>query len=620
MRQTAQKYKTYPKYKPSGLEWIGEIPEGWEVRKLKWISLIQNSNVDKKKDSSELSVLLCNYVDVYKNEFITNDIDFMEATASLPEIKKFNLKKDDVIITKDSEDWNDIAVAAYCVSNDYDKIICGYHLAQIRPREKIISGKYLFRLFQSYGINTQFKVKANGITRFGLNLNSITSTIFILPPLPEQTAIADFLDRETEKIDRASEKQRKLIELLKEKRSALITHAVTKGLDPNAKMKPSGIEWIGEIPVGWEVRKIKWTTNFIKSGEGIKKENLTEHGIYPVYGGNGLIGFCDLHNHRGPIIIIGRVGALCGNVHYIENEVYITDNALIIDILQFIKIKYYYFLLLSLNLNDFASQNAQPLITGTLIKNIMAPLPPLPEQSAIADFLDRETAKIDELIKKIEKQIELFNEYRQSLITAAVTGKIDLREDIKINKKQQEATDDFREAILFARIVCMISDPKFASRFCVTKMVYFAKRFMEQNVLNQYDKKAAGPYNPQTRYKGGERIALQNGYIQTSDNRHFSAGKNASAINVYKYEGFDNALSWVKKEMKYETNEKLELLSTVDYASLELMKSYKNITIDNIILLIKAEPEWAPKMNKKIFTERNIENAIDKLHGWFAYS
>lgn len=269
---------------------------------------------------------------------------------------------------------------------------------------------------------------STGSTAIGLKASKIGWLRVILPPLPEQQAIASFLDRETARINRIIEKQTRLIELLKEKRSALITQAVTRGLDPNAKMKDSSVEWIGEIPEGWEVKKVKWLITSIKSGDGITREEIQEGGSYPVYGGNGIIGYSDKTNCAAPVLILGRVGALCGNVHHVEQDSFVTDNALVMKIKTDITREYLFHVLVSMNLNQYASQNAQPLITGTLIKKMSIPIPPKDEQLTITEYIENETMKIDKLLNKIEKQIDLLNEYKQSLITAAVTGKIDVRD------------------------------------------------------------------------------------------------------------------------------------------------------------------------------------------------
>ncbi len=218
------------KMKNSGVEWLGEIPEQWEVKRLKYVANVQPSNVDKKTNDEEEKVKLCNYTDVYKNERIDRTIKFMQASAKNEQIEKFELKKGDVIITKDSEEREDICVPAIVIE-DLSNVLCGYHLALIRPVIKNLLGNYLFRLFQSKKFNTQFIISANGITRFGISTYPLANPFITLPPLPEQLQIVQYLDKETSKISQSIEKIKKEIELLQEYRTALISEAVTGKID-----------------------------------------------------------------------------------------------------------------------------------------------------------------------------------------------------------------------------------------------------------------------------------------------------------------------------------------------------------------------------------------------------
>jgi len=213
--------------KDSGIEWIGEIPEHWDVKRLKYVTDILFSNVDKKSHEDEQKVVSCNYTDVYKNEHITKDINFLEITANPNEITKFSIKKGDVIVTKDSETADDIGVPAY-VNEDFKSVLCGYHLAIIRAHN--LYKKYLFRVFQST-IGQYFEVCAKGVTRFGLGFGAFNSASIPIPPLQEQQAIANYLDRETSQIDNLIEKTKQSIEYLKEYRTALISSAVTGKID-----------------------------------------------------------------------------------------------------------------------------------------------------------------------------------------------------------------------------------------------------------------------------------------------------------------------------------------------------------------------------------------------------
>ncbi|WP_323033085.1 restriction endonuclease subunit S [Paracoccus sp. (in: a-proteobacteria)] len=242
--------KPYPAYKDSGVEWLGEVPEGWEVLDLKHLCYVFPSNVDKHSHPDETPVQLCNYTDVYYNDRITASLKFMEATATDAEIAKFSLRVGDVIFTKDSETADDIGIAAI-VSEELPGIVCGYHLSIARPNDGV-DGRFIKAFFNSAAAKGYFAVSANGLTRVGLGQSAINNLQLAVPPLPEQRAIAAFLDRETAKIDGLIEEQRRLIALLAEKRQATISHAVTRGLNPSARLKPSGVDWLGDVPEGWE--------------------------------------------------------------------------------------------------------------------------------------------------------------------------------------------------------------------------------------------------------------------------------------------------------------------------------------------------------------------------------
>lgn len=214
--------------KESQVEWFGAVPKHWELKRLKELVSIQNSNVDKKSHDEETAVRLCNYVDVYKNEFITGQLsqDFMWATADESEIKKFGIRKNDLLITKDSETADDIAIPALATET-LDGVLCGYHLAQIRTNPKYLLGAYLLRLFQAKSYGHRFAIAAKGITRVGLGQAAIADALTPVPPLMEQQAIADYLDKKTAQLDRIIDTINSQIEKLKDLRKALINDVVT---------------------------------------------------------------------------------------------------------------------------------------------------------------------------------------------------------------------------------------------------------------------------------------------------------------------------------------------------------------------------------------------------------
>lgn len=441
------KRATYPAYKPSGVEWLGEIPEHWEIRKLKYTASVQFSNVDKNTIEGEEPVRLCNYIDVYKNEFITDDFEFMQATATRAEIKKFTVKQGDVIITKDSESWTDIAVPVYVV-DQLRGILCGYHLAQIRAKCQILDGKYLFRAFASKAINYQFQVASTGITRYGLGNYWLENGLLVLPPFPEQHAIAVFLDRETSRIDELITKKQRQIELLQEKRSALISHVVTKGLDPDVKMKDSGVEWLGVIPEHWKQLAIK-RLSIVKRGASPRPiddpKYFDEDGEYSwvrIADVTASSRYLETTTQRlsdlgkslsvplSPgslfISIAGTVGKpiiakikCCIHDGFVYFPQYKEDANFL-----------YYIFASGQPYQGLGKWGTQLNLNTDTVGWIQFGLPPIDEQRAIAAFLDQETSRIDELIAKITQSIDLLREYRTALISAAVTGKIDIREEV----------------------------------------------------------------------------------------------------------------------------------------------------------------------------------------------
>ena len=417
--------RPYPAYKPSSVPWLGDVPEHWDVRRLRTLAEMRVSNVDKHTREGEFPVRLCNYVDVYKNDRITPSMGFMSATASQEEIERFRLEQGDVLITKDSETWDDIGVPSLVVQSA-DDLISGYHLALLRPFDNI-SGQFLVRALQGKGVAYQFHVRANGVTRFGLTHTSIQSVQIPLPPLPEQRAIVRYLDHADRRIRRYVNAKRKLIALLEEEKQAIINRAVTRGLDPNVRLKPSGVEWLGDVPEHWEVRRLK-TICSMKSGDGITAEAIEANGDFPVYGGNGLRGYTSRYTHDGEFALIGRQGALCGNVHTVDGKFWASEHAVVATLYTGYDVNWFGAILTSMNLNQYSISAAQPGLAVERVLNLFLPVPPKREQKRIANHIGESASRIDSAITHARRQIELLEEYRTRLIADVVTGKLDVRE------------------------------------------------------------------------------------------------------------------------------------------------------------------------------------------------
>lgn len=430
------------------VEWLCRVPRHWTVKRLKQVCHVYPSNVDKKSYEDDPAVLLCNYTDVYYNDRITPDLPFMSATATVDQIEKFTLRAGDVVITKDSETADDIAIPAY-VPQDLPGVICGYHLSILRPLSGTC-GTYIKWLFDSRFMKSSVAVRANGLTRVGLGQYALDNLEIPFPPLPEQTVIAAFLDREAGKIDALMEEQNQLIDLLKEKRQAVISHAVTKGLNPDARMKPSGVEWLGDVPEHWAVKPLKHMVSHVVDclhttptydGELLYPAIRTadvERGVLLLQ--QAKLVSEDVYHERiqrlkpeEGDVLYSREGERFGMAALIPSGA----NLCLGQRMMMFRVRPSGapgFLMWALNsepiyqevLARTAGATAPHANISDLI-NFRIPCPPDAEQQAISRWLDAATGQIDRLSEKANEAILLLQERRSALISAAVTGKIDVR-------------------------------------------------------------------------------------------------------------------------------------------------------------------------------------------------
>ena len=434
--------KPYAEYKESGLPWLGKTPVHWSTNRLRHACEMLVSNVDKHTKPNELPVLLCNYVDVYKNERIHRRLRFMRATASKDEVSRFRLRHGDVVITKDSEDWKDIGVPAL-VEHEAADFVCGYHLAILRPRPAFTSGSFLLRTLQCHLVAAQFHVEAHGVTRYGLGHGAIKGVRIPLPPPEEQAAIVRFLDHANRKIDGFIRAKRKLIGLLNEQKQAIIHRAVTRGLHPDAPLKPSGIPWLGDIPVSWTVAKLKHLTRF-QNGLPFKPADWKAEGIpiIRIQNLNGSDDFnytikktlpTDLLIRNGDLMFAwsGNKGTSFGSFQWDRPfDGYLNQH--IFKLTGFkIPRRYFYYVLRAVTRH--VEEQAGGIIglvhvTKPELGSVQVPIASAEEQENIAQYIDVATAALTTVIARTDREIALMQEYRTRLTADLVTGKLDVRE------------------------------------------------------------------------------------------------------------------------------------------------------------------------------------------------
>ena len=436
----------YPSYKPSGVEWLGDVPTHWDVRRIRDVVDMRVSNVDKHVKEDEEPVRLCNYVDVYKNDYIDEQMNFMQATATANEIERFRLEKDDVLITKDSEAWDDIGVPAL-ITEPASDLISGYHLALLRPRTDELVGGYLLRALQSKSLAYQFHIEAKGVTRYGLSQDNIKSVRLPLPPLPEQTAIVRYLDHTDRRIRRYISSRERLIKLLEEYRQAVIHHAVTRGLDPDVRLKPSDVEWLGDVPAHWEVRRVKQVSRILRGKFTHRPRNDPSlyNGPYPfIQTGDvarakkTITGYSQTLNKQGLAVsmmfptgtLVMTIAANIGDVAILDFEACFPDSVVGFVPRQNVYRDYLYYLFRAMKAEFLRETpvNTQGNLNVERIGSRHIALPLISEQISIVAYLDKATADIDAAIDHARREIELLGEYRTRLIADVVTGKVDVRE------------------------------------------------------------------------------------------------------------------------------------------------------------------------------------------------
>ncbi len=417
--------KPYPKYKDSGIEWIGKVPEYWKVKKIKHSTYVKGRVGWHGLNSND-------FIDA--GPFLVTGTDFSNGKinwGTCYHVSMVNYKKDpyiqlaenDLLITKDGSIGKVVIVKGL---EGQATLNSGVFVT--RPLNDQYITTYLYWMLNSSVFSCFIDYNKTGSTVLHLYQDTFEDFSFPIPSIQEQKTVCYYLDRKTTQIDNLISKKQKLIELLKEERAAIINQAVTKGLNPDAPMKDSGIEWLGEIPEKWEVKRLKFVSDF-KSGNGITANLIKNDGEYAVYGGNGLRGYTSSYTHEGSYVLIGRQGALCGNINYADGKFWASEHAVVATLVSDYNLFWFGELLRTMNLNQYSQSAAQPGLSVDHIKNLFIPVPSPNEQDVIAAYLDGKTTKIDQTSSKIEDQIEVLKEFRTALISEVVTGKIDVRDE-----------------------------------------------------------------------------------------------------------------------------------------------------------------------------------------------
>ena len=411
------KYQKYPVYKDSGVEWIGEIPERWKLTKFKRVA-----KTEKGKLNSTLvyGPLLENYIPYLSMEYLRSGVDPIQWVPK--DDTSVIANKGDILLLWDGSNAGEFLNAKY---------------GAVSSTIALVKLKNINRGFFFYWckiIESQIQELTVGMGIPHVDGNILKDFITILPSIDEQYILSNFLDSQTSKIDSLISNLQKMIELLKEKRQALITHAVTKGLDPNVPTKDSGVEWIGEIPEHWKLVRLKRLVNLatkstknngtkvalenIESWTGKYVRTLSEYDSEGIAFEKGDILFGKLRPYLAKVYLTDFDGEAVGDFYVLRISSNVDDMFLfqLLATREFISI-----------VDSSTYGTKMPRVNWDFMGNLKVPIPALREQSNIGSFIVKIVNKTDILVSNLKKMIELLKEYRSTLISAAVTGKIDVR-------------------------------------------------------------------------------------------------------------------------------------------------------------------------------------------------
>ena len=429
--------RRYPEYKESSVPWIEEIPKHWQMKRAKFI--FRRIQRPVRENDEIITAFRDGIVTLRKNR---RTLGF---TNSLKEIGYQGLRKGDLVIHA-----MDGHAGAIGVSDSDGKSSPVYSACRPISQENVYYYAYLLRYMALSGF---IESLARGIrersTEF--RFNEFKELDLLIPTVSEQTQIVNFLDRKTEQIDELIRIKERKIALLQEQHTALINHAVTKGLDPHVEMKPSGVEWIGDIPAHWTITRLKYISNIpVTYGLNIEADRYSTEGIRLIritdIGEGGILAQKGVYLPEDYVpqeqmlssydLLLSRSGATVGKSYlHLETGKYTSAGYLVrFNFDDYWTSKFIYYVTLSHFYRNWLEQqviiSTIQNVNGEKYSNFRLPIPLHQEQKQIVDFLDQKDKQIEELITTEYKKIEFLKEYRQSLISEAVTGKIDLRNEV----------------------------------------------------------------------------------------------------------------------------------------------------------------------------------------------
>jgi type I restriction enzyme S subunit len=443
----------YHRYKDSGVEWLGDVPEHWAVfplkRDLAFLTSGSRGWAGNYSDEGNLFIRIGNLT----RDSIAMDLSDVQRVVVPPGVEgaRTIVRPGDVLFSITAY-LGSVAV----VPDDIEAAYVSQHVALARLHKKRLSPSWVAYVTVSYIGKTYLEAQGYGGTKIQLSLDDVANLVMTAPPLDEQDAITHFLDRETGKIDALVEQQRRLIELLKEKRQAVISHFVTKGLNPNAPMKDSGVEWLGEVPAHWDLKRFGYISAVVRGASPrpagderyfdgdfmpwVTVGDLTKDQQMYLTSTDSMLTQAGAEQSRvipDETLVLSNSGATLGVPKILSLTGCANDGVLAFLNLECNASKqflYYYLTSLTENLRDRVKQGSgQPNLNTDIVKALPIPWPGNDEQIEIASHVGEKNSKLDALTAEASHVIDLLQERRAALISAAVTGKIDVRGLVEVS-------------------------------------------------------------------------------------------------------------------------------------------------------------------------------------------
>lgn len=390
-------------YKDSGIAWIGEIPSHWRISKIKNETFILDylrQPISAENRNNTLGLY-----------------DYYGASGVIDKIDDYNV--DDKVLLIGEDGANLVLRNLPLIYKAEGRFWVNNHAHILKVKDDNYY-EYMYYMLEA----GDYYLYITGSAQPKLSQDNMKNFLIPIPPLSEQQAIADYLDKKCGEIDELISLQEKIIEELKAYKQSVITEAVTKGLNPDVPMKDSGIEWIGEIPEGWRISQLKKHLTF-QNGQDYKQIEASEYDGFPVYGSGGIFAYAERYIYEGESVLFGRKGTI--NKPLYVNGKFWTVDTMYYTIPQAGRCcKYMYYLATILPYEKYSTTTALPSMTQTILGNLIVAIPTYAEQQAIADYLDNKCSEIGSLIALKQKKIEELKDYKKSIIYECVTGKIEI--------------------------------------------------------------------------------------------------------------------------------------------------------------------------------------------------